>query len=33
MTSAADLFALQEIDLLIDARRAIIADIDARLGE
>jgi len=33
MTSAADLFALQEIDLLLDARRAIIADIDARLGE
>lgn len=33
MTSAADLFALQEIDLQRDARRAIIADIDARLGE
>jgi uncharacterized protein len=33
MTSAADLFALQEIDLARDARRAIIADIEARLGE
>jgi hypothetical protein len=33
MTSAADLFALQEIDLLRDARRALIADIEARLGE
>jgi predicted nucleic acid-binding Zn-ribbon protein len=33
MTSAADLFALQEIDLQRDARRAIIADIEARLGE
>ena len=33
MTSAADLFALQEIDLQRDARRAIIADVEARLGE
>ena len=33
MTSAADLFALQEIDLRRDARRALIADIEARLGE
>jgi predicted nucleic acid-binding Zn-ribbon protein len=33
MTSAADLFALQEIDLRRDARRAVIADIEARLGE
>jgi hypothetical protein len=33
MTSAADLFALQEIDLERDRRRALIADIDARLGE
>ncbi|HEX5370923.1 MAG TPA: C4-type zinc ribbon domain-containing protein [Dehalococcoidia bacterium] len=33
MTSAADLFALQELDLRRDARRAMIADIDARLGE
>jgi predicted nucleic acid-binding Zn-ribbon protein len=33
MTSASDLFALQEIDLRRDARRAIIADIEARLGE
>lgn len=33
MTSAADLFALQEIDLRRDARRAMIADIEARLGE
>jgi predicted nucleic acid-binding Zn-ribbon protein len=33
MTSAADLFALQEIDLQRDARRAIIADIESRLGE
>ena len=33
MTSAADLFALQEIDLRRDARRAVIADVAARLGE
>jgi hypothetical protein len=33
MTSASDLFALQEIDLRRDARRAMIADIEARLGE
>jgi predicted nucleic acid-binding Zn-ribbon protein len=33
MTSAADLFALQEIDLRRDGRRALIADIDARVGE
>src|SRR6266480_4124416 len=33
MTSAADLFALQEIDLRRDARRALIADIEARLVE
>jgi uncharacterized protein len=33
MTSAADLFALQEIDLRRDARRAVIADIEARLDE
>jgi predicted nucleic acid-binding Zn-ribbon protein len=33
MTSAADLFALQEIDLMLDARRAVIADIDSRVGE
>ena len=33
MTSAADLFALQEIDLRRDARRALIADVEARLGE
>ncbi len=33
MTSAADLFALQELDLRRDARRAVIADIEARLGE
>jgi predicted nucleic acid-binding Zn-ribbon protein len=33
MTSSADLFALQEIDLRRDARRALIADIEARLGE
>jgi hypothetical protein len=33
MTSAADLFALQEIDLRRDARRAVIADIEARLGD
>ena len=33
MTSAADLFALQEIDLKRDSRRALLADIDSRLGE
>jgi hypothetical protein len=33
MTSAADLLALQEIDLRRDGRRALIADIDSRLGE
>jgi uncharacterized protein len=33
MTSAADLLALQEIDLRRDSRRALIADIDSRLGE
>jgi predicted nucleic acid-binding Zn-ribbon protein len=33
MTSAADLFALQAIDLKRDARRALIADIESRLGE
>ena len=33
MTSAADLYALQEIDLQRDARRALIADVEARLGE
>jgi predicted nucleic acid-binding Zn-ribbon protein len=33
MTSATDLYALQEIDLQRDARRAIVADVDARLGE
>ena len=33
MTSAADLFALQELDLRRVARRAVIADIEARLGE
>jgi predicted nucleic acid-binding Zn-ribbon protein len=33
MTSATELFALQEIDLRRDARRAVIADIEARLGE
>ena len=33
MTSAADLFALQELDLRRDARRAVIADVDTRLGE
>jgi hypothetical protein len=32
MTSAVDLFALQEIDLQRDARRAIVADVDSRLG-
>jgi predicted nucleic acid-binding Zn-ribbon protein len=33
MTSAADLFGLQEIDLSRDARRALIADIESRLDE
>ena len=33
MTSAADLFGLQEIDLSRDNRRALIADINSRLGE
>jgi len=33
MTSAADLLGLQEIDLSRDSRRALIADIDSRLGE
>jgi uncharacterized protein len=33
MTSASDLYALQEIDLQRDARRAIVADIESRLGE
>ena len=33
MTSAADLFSLQEIDLRRDARRAVIADIESRLEE
>ena len=33
MTSAADLFALQDIDLKRDSRRALLADIEARLGE
>ncbi len=33
MTSAADLYALQEIDLQRDARRAVIADAESRLGE
>ena len=33
MTSAADLFALQELDLRHDARRALIADIESRLVE
>jgi predicted nucleic acid-binding Zn-ribbon protein len=33
MTSAADLFGLQEIDLARDSRRALIADIETRLGE
>ncbi|HXH21270.1 MAG TPA: C4-type zinc ribbon domain-containing protein [Dehalococcoidia bacterium] len=33
MTSAADLFGLQEIDLARDSRRALIADIDSRLAE
>jgi predicted nucleic acid-binding Zn-ribbon protein len=33
MTSAADLFGLQEIDLTRDSRRALVADIESRLGE
>ncbi len=33
MTSAADLFGLQEIDLKHDSRRALLADIDSRLCE
>jgi len=33
MTSAADLFALQEIDLRRDSRRALLADIQGRIGE
>jgi predicted nucleic acid-binding Zn-ribbon protein len=33
MTSASDLFALQEIDLKRDSRRALLADIENRLGE
>jgi predicted nucleic acid-binding Zn-ribbon protein len=33
MTSAADLFALQDIDLKRDSRRALLADIESRLGE
>jgi len=33
MTSAADLFALQEIDSRRDARRSVIADIESRLQE
>src|SRR5690554_746747 len=33
MTSASDLYALQEIDLQRDARRAIVADVEARMGE
>ncbi len=33
MTSAADLFGLQEIDLSRDQRRALIADIESRIGE
>jgi predicted nucleic acid-binding Zn-ribbon protein len=33
MTSAADLLSLQEIDLRRDGRRAMVADIEARLGE
>ncbi|HEY7269778.1 MAG TPA: C4-type zinc ribbon domain-containing protein [Dehalococcoidia bacterium] len=33
MTSAADLFGLQEIDMTRDSRRALIADIETRLGE
>lgn len=33
MTSAADLLTLQDIDLKIDSRRALMADIDSRIGE
>lgn len=33
MTSATELFALQEIDARRDGRRAVIADVEARLGE
>ena len=33
MTSAADLLALQDIDLKRDSRRALVADIESRLGE
>jgi uncharacterized protein len=33
MTSASELLSLQEIDLNRDSRRAVIADIDSRLGE
>jgi predicted nucleic acid-binding Zn-ribbon protein len=33
MTSAADLYGLQEIDLTRDSRRALVADIESRLGE
>jgi predicted nucleic acid-binding Zn-ribbon protein len=33
MTSASDLYALQELDLRHDTRRALIADIDSRLTE
>jgi hypothetical protein len=33
MTSIAELFALQETDSMLDASRATLADIDARLGE
>ena len=33
MTKAADLYALQDIDLLIQAREATVADAEARLGE
>jgi len=33
LTSAADLFGLQEIDIARENRRSLIADIDSRLGE
>jgi predicted nucleic acid-binding Zn-ribbon protein len=33
MTSAADLFGLQEIDLARDSRRALVADIESRFDE
>lgn len=33
MTSVAELYALQERDAALDARRAALADIEARLGE